>query len=117
VVDILAGLATFAWPAITALVLIYLIGAWAVVTGAFEIAAAIRLRKHVTGEWMLALAGAASALFGIMLMAFPIAGALVIAIWVGVYALIFGGVLIGLGFRLRTWTRGLGGPAAPVPAV
>lgn len=109
VVGIAAAFATFAWPAITALVLVYVIATWAIVTGIFELMAAIRLRKHISGEWLLALAGIASVLFGILLIASPVAGALVIAIWIGVYALIFGAMLIGLGLRLRSWSRVAGG--------
>ena len=116
VVGIAAALVTFAWPAITAIVLVYVIAAWAIVTGAFEIAAAVRLRKHISGEWLLALAGVASIVFGVLLMAAPLAGALVIAIWIGVYELIFGGMLVGLGLRLRSWSRGRGEAAAAMAA-
>jgi uncharacterized membrane protein HdeD (DUF308 family) len=112
IVGIAAALVTFAWPAITAIVLVYVIAAWAVVTGIFEIMAAIRLRKHISGEWLLGLAGVASIVFGVLLMAAPLVGALVIAIWIGVYALIFGGMLVGLGLRLRSWHRAVGGETA-----
>jgi uncharacterized membrane protein HdeD (DUF308 family) len=115
-VGIAAALVTFAWPAITAIVLVYVVAAWAIVTGVFEIMAAIRLRKHISGEWLLALAGVASIVFGVLLMAAPLVGALVIAIWIGVYALIFGGMLVGLGLRLRSWSRGRGEAAAAVGA-
>jgi uncharacterized membrane protein HdeD (DUF308 family) len=108
VVGIAAAFATFAWPAITALVLVYVIAAWAIVTGLFELIAAARLRKHISGEWLLALAGIASVLFGILLIASPAVGALVIAIWIGVYALIFGATLVGLGLRLRSWSKRAG---------
>ncbi|MBV8550119.1 MAG: HdeD family acid-resistance protein [Acidobacteriaceae bacterium] len=114
VAGIVAGLVTFAWPAITALALIYVIAAWAVVTGILEIAAATKLRKHISGEWLLALSGVASIIFGILLMAYPLAGALVIAIWFGVYAIVFGAMLVGLGFRLRTWAKTIGGTSAAV---
>jgi uncharacterized membrane protein HdeD (DUF308 family) len=100
-IGIAAGVAAFAWPAITLAVLIYLIAAWALVTGILEIAAAIRLRKHVQGEWLLALTGIASILFGFAVAIAPIAGALVIALWIGAYALIFGVLMIALAFRLR----------------
>jgi uncharacterized membrane protein HdeD (DUF308 family) len=70
---------TVLMPAITALALVYVIAAWALVTGAFEIAAAIRLRKAIAGEWFLGLSGAASILFGIMLAVFRLAGIVVIA--------------------------------------
>jgi uncharacterized membrane protein HdeD (DUF308 family) len=107
-VGIGAAVVTFAWPAITALVLVYIIAAWAIVTGIFELIAAVRLRKLISGEWLLALAGIASVIFGILLIASPVVGALVIAIWIGVYALIFGGMLVGLGLRLRSWSRTAG---------
>jgi uncharacterized membrane protein HdeD (DUF308 family) len=117
IVGIGAGLVTMAWPAITAVWLIYIIAAWAIVTGVFEIAAAIKLRKHVQGEWLLALTGIASLIFGVLIMAAPLAGALVIAIWVGAYAMIFGVLLIALGFRLRSWAQGHhAGPAVSIPA-
>lgn len=117
VVGIIAALITIAWPAITALALIYVIAAWAIVTGVLEIMAAVQLRKYITGEWLLALSGVASIIFGILVMAVPLAGALIIALWVGVYAVIFGVLLIGLGFRLRNWSKGLHvGSAMPMPA-
>ncbi len=68
-----------AWPAITSLVLIYVIAGWALVTGAFEIVAAARLRKHIAGEWLLAIGGA-SIIFSILIAIAPFAGALVIAL-------------------------------------
>ena len=105
VAGIIAGAVMFLWPAITALVLIYLIGAWALVTGVLEVIAAIRLRKHIAGEWLLALGGVASVLFGVLVLAVPLAGALAIALWVGIYSLVFGVILIGFGFRLRAWSR------------
>jgi uncharacterized membrane protein HdeD (DUF308 family) len=105
IVGIGATAITVVWPAITALALVYVIAAWAVVTGCFEIAAAIRLRRVISGEWLLVLSGALSLVFGILLVISPIAGALVIALWVGVYALIFGVIMVALGLRLRSWGR------------
>jgi uncharacterized membrane protein HdeD (DUF308 family) len=111
---IAAAVVTILWPAITALALVYVIGAWALVTGIFEIVAAVRLRKYIKHEWLLALSGIASVLFGFLLFIFPLAGALAIALWVGVYAVVFGSLLIGLGFRLRSLSRTLdfGSPLA-----
>ena len=101
IAGLVAGLVTLAWPAITTVALIYIIGFWALVTGVLEISAPIRLRQHVAGEWLLGLAGVASVIFGIALMVYPLAGALVLAVWIGIYALIFGVMLVGLGLRLR----------------
>jgi uncharacterized membrane protein HdeD (DUF308 family) len=116
-VGIAASVVTILWPAITAIVLVYLIAAWAVVTGVLEITAAVRLRRHIEGEWLLALSGIASLIFGILMMIAPIAGALVIALWVGAYALVSGIILIALGFRLRSWHREThAGPSVTAPA-
>jgi uncharacterized membrane protein HdeD (DUF308 family) len=102
VAGLVAGAVTLLWPAITLVVLIAVIGAWAIVTGVFEIFAAWRLRKHVAGEWLLALSGVASFIFGVLLLLMPLAGALVLALWLGAYSLVFGVLLIALSFRLRS---------------
>jgi len=108
---------TAIFPGITALALVYLIAAWALVTGALEIVAAVRLRQFVSHEWLLALSGVASLLFGILALLLPLAGAVAIALGVGIYALVFGVLLIGLGFRLRSWTRTPhAGQTFPLPA-
>jgi uncharacterized membrane protein HdeD (DUF308 family) len=115
IVGIAAAIATILWPGITALSLVFVIAAWAIITGVAEIAAAVRLRKHIHGEWLLALAGILSILFGVLVVAMPIAGALVIAIWIGAYALVFGVTLVALGFRLRSWLRGPHETGSPMP--
>jgi uncharacterized membrane protein HdeD (DUF308 family) len=101
IVGIAAGVLTLLWPGITALALLYLVAAWALVTGAFEIAAAIRLRKMITGEWLLALSGIFSIALGVLLVLFPGPGALALVIWIGAYAFVFGALLFALGLRLR----------------
>ncbi|HET7394040.1 MAG TPA: HdeD family acid-resistance protein [Candidatus Binatia bacterium] len=101
-VGIVAGIVTLVWPGITALALLYVIAAWALLTGAFEIAAAIRLRKVITGEWLLVLSGIASIGLGILLLIFPGPGALVMVLWIGAYAFVFGILLIALSLRLRS---------------
>ncbi|HKA33109.1 MAG TPA: HdeD family acid-resistance protein [Candidatus Binatia bacterium] len=104
-VGIIAGIVTFVWPGITAVALLYVIAAWALVTGALEITAAIRLRKVIDHEWLLVLSGVASIALGILLALFPGAGALALALWIGAYAILFGVLLVALGFRLRSWER------------
>jgi uncharacterized membrane protein HdeD (DUF308 family) len=98
---IVAGLITFLWPGITALVLLFLIAWWAIITGIFEIAAAVRLRKEISGEWALALGGAASVVFGLLLLFRPGVGALAVIWLIGTYAVVFGLLLLMLAFRLR----------------
>lgn len=117
VVGIAAACVAVGWPGITILALVYVIAAWALVTGVLEIVAAVRLRKYISGEWLLALGGVASIVFGILIAIAPLAGALVIALWFGAYALVFGIILIALGFRLRAWRNAeLPGPQVPAPA-
>src|SRR5262249_10613732 len=78
VVGILAGLAAFAWPGLTALVLLYIIAFWAILTGVIEIAAAVRLRRVLQNEWGLIVGGALSILFGVILVVAPGAGAVAV---------------------------------------
>jgi uncharacterized membrane protein HdeD (DUF308 family) len=104
-VGVAAGLVTLFWPGITALTLVYVIAFWALLTGLLEIAAAVRLRKVITGEWLLALGGVASLLFGLAIALYPAAGALALVLWIGAYALVFGALLLALSFRLRSYGR------------
>jgi uncharacterized membrane protein HdeD (DUF308 family) len=77
------GIVTFMSPALTALALLYLIAAWAIIRGVFEIIAAVQLRKEIENEWLLGLSGGLSVVLGILLMAAPGAGALAVLWWIG----------------------------------
>jgi len=101
VIGVIAGVLTFAWPAITALVLLYLIAFWAIFTGVLEIVAAVRLRTAISNEWLLLSMGVLSLLFGLFILFVPGAGALAIVLWIGAYALVFGIFLMAFAFRLR----------------
>jgi uncharacterized membrane protein HdeD (DUF308 family) len=101
IISIAAGVLAFIWPGITALSLVLLIAAWAIVNGIFEIAVAIRLRRRIQHEWLLALAGILSILLGIIIGVQPAAGALALLWWIGGFAIVFGVLLMALAFRLR----------------
>ena len=98
---IAAGIVTFIWPGMTALLLLLFIAAWAVVMGIFQIVAAIRLRKEIRNEWLLGLSGVLSVLFGVIMFAQPGAGALAVILVIAAYAVVFGILLIWLGLRLK----------------
>ena len=100
---ILVGLLTFIMPGITALGLLILIAVWAVVTGIMEFVTAVRLRKIITNEWLLMLAGIASVAFGVILLLQPAAGALALIWLIATWAVVFGILLIIVAFRMRNW--------------
>lgn len=101
--SIAAGILAFAYPGITALALLFIIAAYAVLTGIMEIVAAFSMREHVSHEWALVIAGALSIVFGIILFAHPGAGILAILWLVGIYSIVFGVLFIIRAFQLRSW--------------
>jgi uncharacterized membrane protein HdeD (DUF308 family) len=112
ILGIAVGIYTFFFPGITAFALLYLIAAWAIVRGIFEIISAIRLRKEITNEWWLVLSGAISIIFGAALFVNPGAGAVAMVWVIGIYAIVFGIMMIVLAFRLHGLRRG-GGETSP----
>ena len=98
---IAAGLLTFMWPGMTALVLLAFIASWALATGIFQIVAAFRFRKLIQNEWLLIFSGLLSVVFGVLMLARPGAGALAVAWIIGWYAVLYGALLVMLGFRVR----------------
>ena len=112
IVSILAGIAAFAWPGLTTVVLLTLIAAWAIVRGVLEIVAAIQLRKSIDNEWMLALAGMISVAFGLVLLVWPGAGALALIFWIAAFAIVHGVLLTMVAFRVRRLaSHGIARPA------
>lgn len=101
VVSIVAGVMTFAVPGITAIVLLFYIAAWAIAKGVLEIIAAIRLRKEITGEWLLILGGIFSIIFGGFLMTNPAAGAVALIWVIATYTFVFGAAFVALSFKLK----------------
>src|SRR5262245_23445398 len=100
ILGVAAGIITFLWPGLTALVLLYVIAAWAIVIRVFEIVAAIRLRKEIEGESLLCLRGALAILFGVVLFADPGAGALAVVWVIGAFSIVLGVLELALAFRL-----------------
>ncbi len=109
IAGVIVGAITFATPGISAVVLLVYIAIRAIIAGIFQIIAAIRLRKEISGEWLLALAGVASIIFGLLLVARPAAGALAVIWIIGTYAIVIGVLLMALAFKARGFARTLAG--------
>jgi len=101
ILGVLAGLIAFFYPGITALVLLYVIAFWAILTGVLEVVMAISLRREIENEWLMGLGGALSVLFGVVLAVLPGVGLLSLVWLIGIYAIVFGVALVVLSFRVR----------------
>ena len=100
ILNIIIGIICFAWPASALVALIYLIALWAIITGVALIAAGLALIRF-SGEWLLVVSGALSVLLGLILFVQPAAGVVALSWWLGVYALLFGIMLLSAAFRIR----------------
>lgn len=114
IVGILIGLFAFFTPISAAALFVSVVGAWAIITGIFEIVAAIRLRAHIPGEWSLILTGGLSIAFGILIFFAPLAGAVALVWIIAIYAILFGILWLNLGFRLRNHPVRIVRPAGSV---
>ena len=101
VAGIIAGVGTFFYPGMTALVLLTFIAVWAIVIGVLEVAGAIRLRKEIRNEWLLILNGLIAIAFGVYLLVRPGQGALTLIWVIGAYAIISGLVSVAFAFRVK----------------
>lgn len=97
---ILIGVGAALWPGITVLGFVLIMAAWAFISGGLMLGAAVSL-KVSHGRWLLVFGGLLSLLYGILLFATPLIGALVLTWWIGAYALVFGITLIVLSIQLR----------------
>jgi uncharacterized membrane protein HdeD (DUF308 family) len=101
IISIVAGVLALTMPGPAGLALLILIGAWAITSGLSELYMAFKMRHEIEHEWLLGIEGVLSVAFGIMLLMSPLAGAIVLGLWVGAFALVLGGMMIATGFRLR----------------
>jgi uncharacterized membrane protein HdeD (DUF308 family) len=105
IVGITAGIIAAAMPGLTVLVFVGLLAAWAIVSGFLELRAAYQLAED-HGRWWLAIGGVVSLIFGVLLIAAPVFGALVVSWWVGAYATLFGASMLALAYKLRAREHG-----------
>jgi uncharacterized membrane protein HdeD (DUF308 family) len=101
VAGVLFGVATILWPGMTVLILVLLIAAWSIASGIMQIIGAMRLRNEIPDEWLLVSSGVVSVLFGLVLLFFPSAGALGLVFAIGIFAIVYGILLVSFALRLR----------------
>jgi uncharacterized membrane protein HdeD (DUF308 family) len=100
IVDIAAAAVAVLWPGITVVAFVFVVAFWAIFTGVLELMAAFRL-DFIDGRGWLIFGGIVSVLYGVLLIAAPMIGAVVLTWWLGAYALVFGVCLVVLAFKLR----------------
>jgi uncharacterized membrane protein HdeD (DUF308 family) len=105
VIGILAGIIAFAYTGITALVLLMFIAVWAIIIGALELYAAIRLYNVIDNDWWLIFGGLISIAFGAVVIGWPGTGALAVIWTIAWYAVFFGCTLVGLAFEVKKLKR------------
>lgn len=98
--NIIMGLIALLMPGAAVFAFVLLMAVWALISGGLMVAAALRLHDS-HGRWWLALGGTVSLIWGVLLVAAPMTGAVVVAWWLGIYAIVFGAALLACGWRLR----------------
>lgn len=117
IVSVAAAVLAIFYPAITALTLVLLMGANALVTGVLQLVVAVRLRQQIRREWLLVANGIISIIFGALVMLFPTGGALAMVWLVSFYAMLSGVLLLTLAFRAHSWrSAGAPGPVSRAAA-
>lgn len=103
IVSVAAGIVSFVWPGITALALLFVIAAWALVSGVAEIIFALSWPDTLAHPWLAALSGALSVVFGILLVVWPRSGVIALTWLVGIYAIVYGVVQLYYAYRLQAF--------------
>jgi uncharacterized membrane protein HdeD (DUF308 family) len=102
ILGLVVGLAIFMWPGLSILSLAYLVGYWAIISGIVTIAGAVRLRTHISGEWLYLLFGVVSVVFGCYVLFAPATGLVYIVLATSIYGFVMGVTMIALAFKARS---------------
>ncbi|MDB5596071.1 MAG: hypothetical protein JWM36_3032 [Hyphomicrobiales bacterium] len=109
--NVAMGLIALTFPAGAILAFVVVTAVWALMSGGFLLAAAFSLTM-AHGRLWLAIGGLVSIVWGLLLIATPLMGAVVLTWWLGAYALVFGIMLVAVGFKLRAQRQSLPPTAA-----
>jgi uncharacterized membrane protein HdeD (DUF308 family) len=107
IISVIVGIVIALWPGITALALLYVVAAWAILTGILRIVAAVQLRRVIRNEWLLIGSGAASIIFGLIAAVFPGAGILALIWLLGAWLIVLGVILIAFALSMRQLSHAL----------
>jgi uncharacterized membrane protein HdeD (DUF308 family) len=107
ILGILAGVVALVWPGITALAFLYLLAAWAIITGIMEVVAPLSFPMRGGRAVLMALAGVVSIVFGIIIAAQPASGLLAVVWLIGAYAIVFGVMYVVAYFESRSLSASL----------
>jgi uncharacterized membrane protein HdeD (DUF308 family) len=106
-VDLAAGIVALVWPGPTALVLVLVVGVWAVIAGLVEFFAAFQSGEPAGTRAVFILGGLVTIAFGVVLCARPGIGAVTLALLFGLFNLIYGTSMLVHGIELRRTGRSL----------
>jgi uncharacterized membrane protein HdeD (DUF308 family) len=104
-VGVAAGIVSFVWPGLTALAVVFIVAAWAIIGGVAEIAFALSWPDTLAHPWLAALAGAVSVVYGVLLAVWPRSGAVALTWLLGLYAIAYGVTLLYYAYRLQALRR------------
>jgi len=115
VLGIVVGLITFSQPGVTMLALAAFLGIWMIARGALEVAVGImpRMDHRGSGDWLLGVLGVASVVFGVLVIAEPVAGIVALAWLLAFYAFGYGALLLAASLRTRKLERTLSAVPSP----
>ena len=102
ILGILAGALALIWPAITALAFLYLLAAWAILTGILEFIAPLAYPMSMGRTLLMMLAGIISIVFGVLIAFQPAAGLLAVVWLIGLYAILVGIMYVAVYFESRS---------------
>ena len=101
VASIAFGLIAISNPKATAGILFLMLAIWLIIAGVFRVIFAIRVRKEIVGEWLIALSGVLAIVLGVLFLRNPAIGLFATALWIGAGALVYGVLQVALAFYMR----------------
>jgi uncharacterized membrane protein HdeD (DUF308 family) len=100
-IGVIVAVLAIAAPQAMATVLVFMLGIWAALSGIVETGIGVQMSRVSPAGYVLTIVGILSLVFGVVLMFFPETGIVLLTRLLGIYAVVFGLALFGLGVALR----------------